>query len=164
MDEREVSELNFKIGVLEKRLRHLLQSKLIASFDEREPMTGKYKRDINEADRLIELPRKAKEEAKRMTHTIKIKASYATAISEGRKNFEIRKNDRGYNAGDIVHFIVISDWAYEAGPPYTSPGTYLDHPLNAMAFEITYVYSGPWIEKDYVVFGIRPIAKKEAEK
>ena len=108
-----------------------------------------------------------------MTHKIKIKESYATAISEGRKNFEIRKNDRGYNAGDIVEFDVIADFEDEARPSYIAtnghPGyiaisSHPDHPLNAMTFEITYVYSGPWIEKDYVVFGIRPIATKEAEK
>ena len=162
MDEREVSELNFKVWILEKRLRHLLQSKFIASFDARDPMTGKYKRDINEADRLVGC--KAKEETKRMKHIIKIKESYAAAVFEGRKNFEIRKNDRGYNAGDLVQFVVITDWAYEAGPPYTMTGTYLDHPLNKMTFKITYVYSGPWVEKDYVVFGIRPILTDEGEK
>lgn len=39
-----------------------------------------------------------------MKHIIKIKELYADAIYDGRKNFEVRENDRGYNAGDIVKF------------------------------------------------------------
>ena len=37
-----------------------------------------------------------------MEHVIKILEPYADAIVEGRKKFEVRKNDRGYNAGDTV--------------------------------------------------------------
>lgn len=39
-----------------------------------------------------------------MTYEIKIKEAYADAIVDGRKNFEVRYNDRGYNAGDLVQF------------------------------------------------------------
>ena len=35
-----------------KRFRHLLESDFIASFAEVEPFTGKYKRDIAEADKV----------------------------------------------------------------------------------------------------------------
>ena len=35
-----------------KRFRHMLESDFIASFDEVEPFTGKYKRDIAEADKV----------------------------------------------------------------------------------------------------------------
>lgn len=35
-----------------KRFRHLLESDFIASFAEVEPFTGKYKRDISEADKV----------------------------------------------------------------------------------------------------------------
>lgn len=34
-----------------QRLQHLFQSEFIRSFDDIDPETGKYKRDINEADR-----------------------------------------------------------------------------------------------------------------
>jgi hypothetical protein len=36
------------------------------------------------------------ERRKSMVHTIKIKESFADAVYEGRKNFEVRENDRGY--------------------------------------------------------------------
>ncbi|MGF1747732.1 DUF3850 domain-containing protein [Vibrio cionasavignyae] len=35
-------------------------------------------------------------------HSVKIKANYLNAIIDGKKNFEIRKNDRGYCVGDRV--------------------------------------------------------------
>jgi len=37
-----------------------------------------------------------------MLHEIKISEPYYHAVREGRKTFEIRRNDRGYNAGDKV--------------------------------------------------------------
>lgn len=37
-----------------------------------------------------------------MRHDIKIEASYIEAVLDGRKTFEVRFNDRGYNAGDTV--------------------------------------------------------------
>jgi len=37
-----------------------------------------------------------------MTHDIKIERPYYEAVLDGRKRFEIRYNDRGYNAGDHV--------------------------------------------------------------
>lgn len=90
-----------------------------------------------------------KKKGAEMTHSLKILESYADAIVEGRKNFEVRKNDRGYNAGDTVVFMVIDDdnlcVAY--------------HPLDNKKFRITYVHSGLGMEKDYVVFGIREIKK-----
>lgn len=44
-----------------------------------------------------------------MLHEIKIKMSYADAILEGRKNFEVRVNDRGYNTGDEVEYTVVEN-------------------------------------------------------
>lgn len=41
---------NETVEALEKRLKHLLQSNFIASFDEVDIKTKEYKRDINEAD------------------------------------------------------------------------------------------------------------------
>ena len=83
-----------------------------------------------------------------MTHYIKIKESYANAVDEGRKNFEARLNDRGYNAGDRVKFSVISD----SGIP-------MPHALDSKAYKITYVHSGLGMENGYVVFGIEEIKK-----
>ena len=80
-----------------------------------------------------------------MTHYIKILEQYADAIVEGRKNFEVRLNDRGYNAGDRVVFSVITDYGL----------TNMHHALWEKHFEITYVHSGLGMQNDYVVFGIK---------
>jgi ASC-1-like (ASCH) protein len=37
-----------------------------------------------------------------MKHELKIEAPYYQAVREGKKTFEIRYNDRGFNAGDTV--------------------------------------------------------------
>lgn len=37
-----------------------------------------------------------------MIHNVKIKSEYLNAIIDGKKTFEIRKNDRGYRLGDRV--------------------------------------------------------------
>ena len=44
-----------------------------------------------------------------MKHELKIYKQYADAIIEGKKTFEVRYNDRGYNAGDTVVFEVIDE-------------------------------------------------------
>lgn len=40
-----------------------------------------------------------------MTHYLKIKEEFFIDILNGRKTFELRKNDRNYQVGDLVHFI-----------------------------------------------------------
>lgn len=37
-----------------------------------------------------------------MTHALKTWPQYFKDIQEGRKTFELRKDDRGYNVGDIL--------------------------------------------------------------
>ena len=78
-----------------------------------------------------------------MTHFIKILESYADAIIDGRKKFEVRQNDRGYNAGDKVCFKVL----------YQDKILFPTHPLNYKTYVITYVHSGLGLQNNYVVFG-----------
>ena len=84
-----------------------------------------------------------------MTHKIEINEPYADAIIDGRKTFEIRRNDRGYNAGDKVEFTVIDGCMR------------IPHYLNGKVYDITYVHSGLGLENGYVVFGIKPQAESE---
>ena len=80
------------------------------------------------------------------THSIKIREEYADAVLSGDKTFEIRYNDRGYQTGDQVVFTVIRGGE-----------TVKDHPINQKNYVITYVIGGFHVEKDYVVFAIKPI-------
>ena len=84
-----------------------------------------------------------------VVHKIKITESYANAVLEGRKTFEVRLNDRGYNAGDFVQFQVVEQ--------RLSVLCNTTHKLNNMQFVITYVYSGKGLDSGYVVFGIKPV-------
>lgn len=74
-------------------------------------------------------------------HVLKIKSDFWNAVACGDKNFEIRNNDRGFQKGDTVSFVPTEEGVVFSGPD---------------KFEITYVLSGWGIEKDYVVFGMKP--------
>ena len=84
-----------------------------------------------------------------MIHEIKLLETFAEAVLDGRKNFEVRENDRGYQRGDIVRFTVID-----------KAGNRVEHPLEIEQFVITYVLSGWGIRDGFVVFGISRISGK----
>lgn len=50
------------------------------------------------------------------THTLKTWTDFFQAIVDGRKNFEVRYNDRGFQAGDYVRLV-------EVDSRYTSRST-----------------------------------------
>ena len=86
------------------------------------------------------------------THTIKILEDFADAVASGEKTFEIRENDRGYQKGDCVRFVVVD-----------KSGVKVKHPLsgNKYAYEITYVINGWGLKEGYVVFGIKKVKEVE---
>lgn len=43
------------------------------------------------------------------THTLKCRMQYFVELCEGRKTFEIRKNDRGFQVGDLLELVAVSD-------------------------------------------------------
>lgn len=83
-------------------------------------------------------------------HNIKLYEDFADDVLNGRKNFEIRENDRGYQTGDKVKFTVIQH-----------NGISCYHKLKDRTFEITYVLSGWGLKDGYVVFGIKDITEDE---
>ena len=90
-------------------------------------------------------------------HNLKLVERFADAVMSGEKNFEIRINDRGFQKGDLVQFHVISeDSNYDE--------IAIEHPVNDVYFEITYVLTGFVINKDYCVFGIRRDETDDAPK
>lgn len=87
-----------------------------------------------------------------MMHELKIERQFADAVMDGRKTFEVRRNDRGFNAGDTVRFTVFED------------GVPIKHKLNGAEFRIGYVLSGWGIEEGYVAFSIKPVYAELAER
>ncbi|MBE9910012.1 DUF3850 domain-containing protein [Enterococcus mundtii] len=89
-----------------------------------------------------------------MIHELKILPEYFEAVTSGRKQFEIRKNDRGYKVGDVLnlkevdyfHESITTDRFYYTGDSYKA--------------EITYITD--YAQKDgYVVLGIRGVEDAE---
>lgn len=88
-----------------------------------------------------------------MIQELKIKQQYADRIVDKVKNFEVRKNDRDYQVGDIIRFNVLDDEGYE--------NTDYSHPLNNTEWDIIYIHTGLGMEKDYVVLGIEPVSERK---
>ena len=68
-----------------------------------------------------------------MTHKIKLRIDFCDAVLDGRKTFEIRENDRGYQTGDLVNFV-----------PVDKMGLEMPHPVTDKTYRITYLLNG-WL-------------------
>ena len=88
-------------------------------------------------------------------HKIKLRDKFADDVESGRKNFEIRFNDRGYQTGDLVQFTVVDDMGTHL---------YIYGELEKKLFEITYVLNGWGLKDGYVVFGIKEIEEQQGEQ
>lgn len=87
-----------------------------------------------------------KEDSQNNMHKLKIKKEFADAIVCGDKKFEVRKNDRGFQRGDLVCFDnVVND------------GQWTHHPILGNVYEITYVLSGWGIKKGYVALALQQV-------
>ena len=104
-----------------------------------------------------------------MIHTLKVKDVYFAALLDRTKRFEVRRNDRGFQVGDTLHFVETSP-ALDASDRFTSfvnsnrsaksdPSPYVQR--RTLNKTIDYVYSGdPDIEghgglqEGYVVLGL----------
>ncbi len=86
-------------------------------------------------------------------HKIKLSEYFCDDVLNGRKCFEIRENDRGYQAGDHVKFICVD-----------SMGINWKHPVEDQEYVITYVLSGWGIKEGYVAFGIKPLKEGRTEE
>lgn len=74
---------------------------------------------------------------------LKILQEYADAKVKGLKPFEIRKNDRNYQVGDLIRYTVIDN-----------EGKGIDHKLSETLWEILYITDYAQ-KKGYIVFSDR---------
>lgn len=97
-------------------------------------------------------------------HELKIKEEYFNAVIRGEKTFELRKNDRNYQVGDLIHFVEFSNKAkyfdYAKNKIATKQVTreFEENPNNL--FEITYILKDVTeygLDKDYCILGIKKI-------
>ena len=111
-----------------------------------------------------------------MTHELKIQRQWADAKLAGEKPFEIRRNDRGFQKGDIVRYKVIDPktgepWVESGFPRVVSNENGVGkkyesgrHPLEFCDFLVTYVREGAdGLEKGYCVYADCPVPRKAPE-
>lgn len=74
------------------------------------------------------------------SHELKVLPEYFTAVKDGRKKFELRKDDRGFEVGDLL---LLREWN---GIEYS--GRYVN-------CRVTYVLKGfPGLDTNYVILSI----------
>lgn len=93
-----------------------------------------------------------------MIHQLKIESHFFSKIVDGTKNFEVRKNDRDFHAGDYLGLNEIT-----AHPCNDQLGEYKETG-NFVLVKVLDVFADNRFVKDgYVIMSIRPCAIKEAE-
>lgn len=85
-------------------------------------------------------------------HHIRLQENFADSVLCGEKSFELRRNDRGYQKGDLIEFEVVNS----VGVPVE------DHELNSRRYKITYVLSGWGMQDGFVALAIREVKNDEA--
>jgi hypothetical protein len=81
-----------------------------------------------------------------MIHSLKTWQPYFSDLVLGKKNFEVRKNDRDFQVGDVLHLL---EWN-----PLTK-----EYTKDNVIREVTYILEGGnfGIELGYVVMGLREL-------
>lgn len=82
-----------------------------------------------------------------MKHELKIWPEFFEPVLKGVKTFEIRKDDRGYRAGDLL---LLREWSQKDG--------YTGREITAHA---TYLLTGLGLKEGYVVMAIDVLYVKE---
>ena len=89
----------------------------------------------------------------RVTHELKLSLNFCDAVYNGLKTFELRKNDRGFQTGDLIRFTPVK--FDETEPSNRFP----DHPIRNVLYEIIYILNGWGLTADCVALGIRELKR-----
>ncbi len=85
-----------------------------------------------------------------MIHAIKIQPPYFDDVISGRKQFEIRLNDREYQEGD---YLALNEWEQTG----SVGGHYTGRSCLVLVDYILYGANGvPGLDEDYCIMGIKP--------
>ena len=92
-------------------------------------------------------------------HELKINHEYLVDITIGTKTFELRKNDRDYQEGDLIRFIDIGE-----DDTITTKCRYEPNIDENTLYRITYVLKNVekyGLDKDYCILAIKKLEIKE---
>jgi hypothetical protein len=94
-----------------------------------------------------------------MRHVLKTHPAMFRAVRDGRKNFEVRKDDRAFQAGDVVE-LTFHDPETTPWPQPVPPFDKKDDVRTNIERKITFVLRGGQygVEPGYVVLALEPIA------
>lgn len=88
-------------------------------------------------------------------HRLKLKEQYVRPILEGKLRYQVRFDDRGYQAGDIVRFKVVDKQGNRCVPgdiTYCDPNEIML--LQGRCFKVDYVMAHEGLKSGYVAFSI----------
>lgn len=91
--------------------------------------------------------------AGRTVHELKLGWNFCDPVLSGRKTFELRKNDRGFQTGDLIRFVPVRFEATETADRYPY------HPISDRLYEITYILNGWGLNPDCVALAIKEVEK-----
>ena len=98
--------------------------------------------------RIASTLRHDKKKGEHMIHELKIKQCYLCHILEGSKTFEVRKNDRDFQVGDLIRFLPIEDENYNVYE--------IKSPIPE--YKINYILSGfEGLQHNHVCLAITPV-------
>lgn len=88
-------------------------------------------------------------------HELKLNVEFCDDVLNGKKTFEVRKNDRGFQTGDLIRFIPTDGTFYRS-----LDGTvreHAKHEISERTYRIKYILNGWGIKNGYVVLGIEEV-------
>lgn len=77
-------------------------------------------------------------------HEIKLDIQFCDLVNDGVKTFEVRRNDRNYQKGDLVRF-----------KPTGVCFQPVEHPIKNKVYEITYILYGWGLQDGFCAFAIK---------
>lgn len=92
-------------------------------------------------------------------HELKIKEEYYKEVALGRKTFELRKDDRDYEVGDLIKFNkgLFNPYKYDGKSDMVEE--YYPRPEDTL-FQITYILRNVpeyGLDKDYCILGLKRV-------
>ncbi|WP_373220903.1 ParB/RepB/Spo0J family partition protein [Mediterraneibacter gnavus] len=99
-------------------------------------------REREQEQKMEQLPSQTEREVK--THEVKLASMFYDDVASGKKTFELRKNDRGYKVGDILHMLEFKN------------GKHTGRTIKADIVYMLEEYTG--LAEDYCILGIKVTA------
>ena len=97
-------------------------------------------------------------------HELKIEHKYLVEVAAGRKTFELRKNDRDYQEGDLIRFIELPEKNNKIPVVFGAAPQKISTLNSDDLYKITYVLKDVpqyGLDADYCILGIKRLEIKE---